>query len=42
MADYARSQYAAASRYAKAQRVARWLWQQGVTSHQLDLWTDED
>lgn len=42
VADYAHNPHAAASRYAKAQQIARWLWAQGVTSHHLDLWTDEE
>lgn len=42
VADYAHTEYAARNRYDKAKALAKWLWEQGVTAAQLDLWTDDE
>jgi hypothetical protein len=38
--DFGHTRQAARNRYVKAQEIARWLWEAGVTAEQLDRWTD--
>jgi len=40
--DFGHTVQAARNRYAKAQELARYLWEAGVTAAQLDLWTDAE